>query len=34
MSADDFENNLSLFDIFEKNIEHIKLVVELNYGTR
>lgn len=34
MSANDFENNLSLFDIFEKNIEHIKLVVELNYGTR
>jgi len=34
MSADDFNNNLSLFDIFEKNIENIKLVVELNYGTR
>lgn len=34
MSADDLKNNLSLFDIFEKNIEHIKLVVELNYGTR
>ena len=34
MSADDFNNNLSLFDIFEENIENIKLVVELNYGTR
>lgn len=34
MSADDFNNNLSLFDIFEKNIENIQLVVELNYGTR
>jgi zinc transport system substrate-binding protein len=34
MSADDFNNNLSLFDIFENNIENIKLVVELNYGTR
>jgi zinc transport system substrate-binding protein len=34
ISASDFKNNLSLFDIFEKNIENIKLVVELNYGTR
>lgn len=34
ISANDFENNLSLFDIFQKNIENIKLVVELNYGTR
>lgn len=34
ISASDFENNLSLFDIFENNIENIKLVVELNYGIR
>lgn len=34
ISAEDFNNNLSLFDIFQKNIENIKLVIELNYGTR
>jgi ABC-type Zn uptake system ZnuABC Zn-binding protein ZnuA len=34
ISASDFKNNIRLFDIFEKNIENIKIVIELNYGTR
>ena len=34
ISATDFENQLTLFDLFENNIENIKTVVELNYGTR
>ena len=34
ISQEDFENNVTLFDIFENNIHHIKLVIEENYGTR
>lgn len=32
ISATDFENQLTLFDIFSQNIEHIKEVITLNYG--
>ena len=34
ISQQDSENNVTLFDIFENNIHHIKLVIEENYGTR
>ena len=34
ISQEDFENNVTLFDVFENNIHHIKLVIEENYGTR
>ena len=34
ISQEDFENNVTLFDIFENNIYHIKIVIEENYGTR
>ena len=34
ISQEDFENNVTLFDIFENNIHHIKLVIEENYGKR
>ncbi len=34
ISQQDFENNVTLFDIFENNIQNIKLVIEENYGTR
>jgi zinc transport system substrate-binding protein len=34
ISQQDFENNVTLFDIFDNNIQNIKLVIEENYGTR
>ncbi len=34
ISQQDSENNVTLFDIFENNIQNIKLVIEENYGTR
>lgn len=34
ISQQDFENNVTLFDIFDNNIQNIKLVIEENYDTR
>jgi zinc transport system substrate-binding protein len=33
ISQQDFENNITLFDIFEDNINNIKHVIEENYGS-
>ncbi len=33
VSQQDFENNITLFDIFENNINNIKHVIEENYGS-
>ena len=34
ISQQDFENNVTLLDIFDINIQNIKLIIEENYGTR
>ena len=34
ISAEDFNNQVTLFDLFEQNIMHLKNVIQLNYGTR
>ena len=34
ISSTDAMNNMTLFDIFEQNIQNIKTVIELNYGPR
>ena len=34
ISQTEFESGVTLFDLFERNIEHIKFVIEANYVTR
>lgn len=34
ISSNDYNNNVTLFDLFEQNIIHLKNVIQLNYGTR